>query len=231
MKSPNTEHGQRVQAMFGQIATRYDLMNRLMTGGFDQAWRSQVIQLATLPSRGRLLDIGAGTGDLARQALRQYPEAQVVAADFTLAMMKVGKHRVQSPQQWSSADALALPFGAETFDAVVSGFLLRNVSDLAGCLAEQWRVLRPGGKIVALDTTPPAVSILTPLIQIHLHTIIPLMGKILTGDKKAYQYLPDTTEHFLEPERLAYRLAQAGFHQVRFRRQMFGTVAIYWGIK
>jgi demethylmenaquinone methyltransferase / 2-methoxy-6-polyprenyl-1,4-benzoquinol methylase len=231
MRSQNTERGQQIQAMFSQIATRYDLMNRLMTGGFDQAWRSQVIQLAALPSQGRLLDIGAGTGDLARQALRQSPGIQVVAADFTLAMMQVGKSKYHAPQQWCSADALALPFTTETFDAVVSGFLLRNVSDLATCLAEQWRVLRPGGKIVALDTTPPAVSILTPMIKIHLHTIIPWLGKILTGDKKAYQYLPDTTEHFLEPERLAYRLTQAGFHHVRFRRQMFGTVAIYWGIK
>ena len=126
---------------------------------------------------------------------------------------------------------LHLPFPDESFDAVVSGFLLRNVIDLPLSLSEQYRVLKPGGWIVSLDTTPPPDSPLAPLIRIHLHTVIPTLGRLLTGQEEAYVYLPDSTEGFLEPEQLAARLFSTGFRQVAFRRLMFGTVAIHWGQK
>ncbi len=223
-------HARSVQGMFTRIASRYDLINRLMTAGQDQRWRREVIRRAGLPAGGRLLDLGAGTGDLAREALRQVPSAQVTAADFTLAMMLAGKPRSPQPD-WSAADALRLPFPEAAFDSVVSGFLLRNVSDLRAALAEQRRVLKPGGCLVALDTTPPGRSLLTPFINLHLHTIIPALGRWLTGDRQAYTYLPNSTEHFLRAEVLAARLSEAGFHQVGFRRLMFGTIAIHWGRK
>jgi len=231
MPNPDGEaHARSVQGMFTRIAGRYDLINRLMTVGQDQRWRREVIRRAGLPRGGRLLDLGAGTGDLAREALRQAPSARVTAADFTLAMMLAGRRRLPQPD-WCAADALRLPFPDETFDSVVSGFLLRNVSDLPQALAEQRRVLKPGGRIVTLDTTPQRRSLLTPFIQFHLHTIIPALGRWLTGDAQAYTYLPDTTEHFLPAEVLAVRLGEAGFGQVGFRRLMFGTIAIHWGQK
>ena len=225
---------QYVQQMFTRIAPRYDLMNRLMTGGQDVRWRKEVIRRAAPPAGGRLLDLGAGTGDLAGEALRQAPGCQVVAADFTLEMMRFGQARGLPGQPvpgWSGADALHLPFSAETFDAVVSGFLLRNVIDVPKALAEQQRVLRPGGRVVVLDTTPPPRSLLTPFIQFHLHTIIPALGRLLSPDGAAYTYLPASTEAFLTAEALAERLVQAGFRQVGFRRLMFGTMAVHWGIK
>jgi demethylmenaquinone methyltransferase/2-methoxy-6-polyprenyl-1,4-benzoquinol methylase len=185
-----------------------------------------------------LLDLGAGTGDLGREARRQNPACQAIAADFTLEMMRVGRQNLlTTPQaqaerlEWSGADALHLPFPDGFFDAVVSGFLLRNVTDLSRSLAEQFRVLKPGGRIVALDTTPPPRSVLTPLIDFHLHTIIPTVGRILTGQSDAYQYLPDTTQNFLPPQQLAARLMAAGFSSIGYQRRMFGTIAIYWGTK
>lgn len=226
-----------VQTMFTRIAPRYDLMNRLMTGGQDVGWRRDAIRRAMLPAKGRLLDLGAGTGDLAREAIRQHPDVEAVAADFTLEMMRVGRHRLldqagsEPVHAWTAADALHLPFVDEYFDAVVSGYLLRNVIDLKTSLAEQWRVLKPGGWLVALDTTRPRRSLLTPFINFHLHTVIPWLGSLLTGQKEAYTYLPETTENFLFAEQLAERLIAAGFSQVGFRRYMFGTMAIHWGRK
>lgn len=227
-----SERARYVQDMFTRIAHRYDLMNRLMTAGQDVSWRQQVIQRATLPAGGRLLDLGAGTGDLARAALRQYPACFPVAADFSLEMMRVGRGRQPGqPLDWTAADALQLPFPSQTFEAVVSGFLMRNVTDVLQGLREQYRVLRPGGRIVILDTTPPPSSFLSPLIQFHLHNVIPVLGGFLTGQGEAYHYLPDSTEGFLEPEQLAARMLAAGFRRVGFHRLMFGTVAIHWGQK
>jgi demethylmenaquinone methyltransferase / 2-methoxy-6-polyprenyl-1,4-benzoquinol methylase len=225
------ERSRKVQAMFQEIAPRYDLMNRLMTGGQDVRWRKMVIRLAQLSAGSKLLDLGAGTGDLTREALWQVPGCQPVAADFTLGMMQAGKKQPGAELTWSCADALNLPFPAEAFDAVVSGFLLRNVTDLPRALAEQFRVLRPGGRIVTLDTTRPRKTLLSPLIRFHMHRIIPFLGGLLTGSRDAYVYLPSSTEGFLLAEELQGRMNQAGFEQVRFRRLMFGTVAIHWATK
>ena len=225
------ERATYVQNMFALIAKRYDLMNRLMTGGQDARWRKQVIQLARLNHKhnARLLDIGTGTGDLAREALAQSPQAKVIAADFTLEMMRAGQNK--GVLNFSSADSLHLPFKDSFFDAVVSGFLMRNVSDLQGALQEQYRVLRKGGRIVILDTTRPKKNILSPLIWLHMHVVIPMLGKLVTGIGDAYHYLPDSTEGFVTAENLASRMAAIGFKKLDFQRLMFGTIAIHWGEK
>lgn len=218
-----------VQSIFTRIAARYDLMNRLMTGGQDVRWRRQVIRLARLAPGNRLLDLGAGTGDLARETLKQQPLARVVAADFTLEMMRVGQRL--GPLDWSAADALRLPFPDAAFDAVVSGFLMRNVSDANQALHEQWRVLQPGGRIVILDTTRPKRSLLSPFIWAHMHIVIPTLGGLLSGVREAYNYLPDSTENFLTAEDLRERMLAAGFKNPQFQRLMFGTIAIHWAEK
>ena len=228
MKNPKARY---VQDVFERIAPRYDLMNRLMTGGQDQTWRREVIRRARLFPGASLLDLGAGTGDLGRAALRQAPDGRVVLADFSTGMMRVGRVRPGTALNWSAADALALPFPDGAFDAIVSGFLLRNVADLGRALAEMLRVLKPGGRMVALDTTRPVRSALTPLIWTHMHVVIPTLGWLLTGQRDAYRYLPNSSEGFLRAEDLAGRLAAAGFCKVGFRRLNFGTIAIHWGEK
>ncbi len=220
-----------VQSMFSRIAPRYDLMNRLMTGGMDIRLRKTVIKKSSLPFGGTLLDLGAGTGDLALEAIRQYPHSKVFAADFTLGMMQTGQKRSGQKITFSAADALSIPFADETFDAVVSGFLLRNVVDLPITLEEQWRVLKPGGVFVSLDTTKPRKSILSPFINFHTHQIIPFLGKLLTGDRDAYVYLPTTTDHFLSAEELVIYLVNAGYQKITFQRAMFNTVAIHCAYK
>jgi demethylmenaquinone methyltransferase/2-methoxy-6-polyprenyl-1,4-benzoquinol methylase len=223
------DRGAYVQKMFTRIAHRYDLINRLMTAGQDTRWRKRVIQQAGLNPFARLLDIGAGTGDLAREALKQHNKASITAADFTLEMMQVG--RKNDKLAWSVADALNLPFAEKVFDAVVSGFLMRNVSDIQQALKEQYRALKPGGRIVVLDTTKPRRNLLTPLIWLHMHVVIPLVGGLLTGSRDAYKYLPDSTEAFISANELAVRMAAVGFKKINFEVFMFGTVAVHWGEK
>ena len=224
-----SERAKYVQGMFTRIAKRYDLMNRLMTGGQDVRWRKRVIELARLEDNASLLDLGTGTGDLAREALSEFPKAQVVAADFTLEMMRVGQKT--SPLNFSTADALHLPFSDLSFDAVVSGFLMRNVIDLQEAIEEQYRVLKHGGRIVILDTTRPKKNILSPFIWLHMHFVIPTLGGILTGSRDAYRYLPETTEGFVTAEEMASRMGKAGFQKIGFQRFMFGTIAIHCGEK
>ena len=227
----NNTHARYVQDVFERIAPHYDLMNRLMTGGQDRAWRREVIRRARLFTGASLLDLGAGTGDLGREALRQATDCRITLADFSTGMMRIGQKHSGPAQHWSAADALKLPFPNHTFDALVSGFLLRNVADLGKALVEQLRVLKKGGRMVALDTTRPVHSLLTPFIWTHMHVVIPTLGWLLTGQRDAYNYLPNSTESFLRAEDLAGRMAAAGFCKVGFRRLNFGTIAIHWGEK
>jgi demethylmenaquinone methyltransferase/2-methoxy-6-polyprenyl-1,4-benzoquinol methylase len=222
----------QIQALFARIAGRYDLMNRLMTLGQDRRWRRQVLHLAQIPTGGWLLDLGAGTGDLARAASHDKPASHVVASDFTMEMMRAGKGQAGSSAiLWCSANALHLPYPQDSFDAVVSGFLLRNVSDACACLAEQRRVLKAGGWLVALDTTLPRPGVFTPSVHFHLQRVIPALGRWIARDGRAYTYLSDSTEHFLSAEKLSFLLINAGFRQVSFRRMMFATIAIHRGMK
>jgi len=221
-----------VTQMFDRIAGRYDLLNRLMTFGQDRRWRREAVRRLSLAPNARVLDLGAGTGDLSFEVHRQCTNAHVTAADFSLPMMRVGRRRSAGDRVgWVMADALHLPFAAGAFDGVVSGFLLRNVSEVPAALAEQARVLRRGGRCVCLDTTPPAAGWMRPLLRFHLHVVIPRLGRWVARDPEAYNYLPDSTERFLEAEALAARLTAAGLSQAGYVRRMLGTVAIHWANK
>lgn len=233
--------------MFAHIAGRYDLMNRLMTGGRDRVWRQRVVELAALPPRGCLLDLGTGTGAIMFEALRRTPDALVVGADFTLEMMRLGQERSRreaaSPSHagnsdrpssipaWVSADALRLPFPDNTFDAVTSGFLMRNVLDIEAGFAEQWRVVKPGGRVVCLDTGPPPDNALHPFIDFYLRRVIPVLGRLITGQADAYRYLPASTLAFLTPEALRAIMERVGLREVRYERWMLGTITILVGVK
>jgi demethylmenaquinone methyltransferase / 2-methoxy-6-polyprenyl-1,4-benzoquinol methylase len=222
------ERARYVQGMFARIAGRYDVMNRLMTGGQDGRWRRYVIQQARLPANGRLLDIATGTGDIALEALRQIPGLQAVGGDFTIEMMQVGK-QVSERQaiQWVAADTLALPFADNTFDAVTSGFLMRNVIDVPGAFREQMRVTKAGGRVVVLESSPPKRNLLRPFIRIHLNYVIPTLGRLISGEREAYRYLPDSTQQFKDPDSLVNIMQDAGLVNVRYTLFMFGTIAIH----
>lgn len=228
----NDSRSQDVRAMFAQIASKYDLMNRLMTFGQDGRWRKWVVRLADLPPGGSLLDVGSGTGELARYATLISKDSISVSVDFTPEMIRVGKKLPGGESLlWSEADALSLPFCDNTFDSVVSGFFLRNVSDVKAALTEQLRVLKPGGRMVALDTTRLTRSAVYPLAKAYMHYIVPLLGHLITGHKGAYKYLPVSTDRFLKAEVLVALMAAVGFVEICFQRMMFGTVAIHWGRK
>lgn len=221
-----------VQTMFGRIAHRYDLLNRLMTVGQDIRWRRDLIQRLGIPLQAVVLDTGAGTGDLALEIKQRHPDAMVVASDFTFEMVIVGKQRPGAESvHWVIADAMNLPFASECANAVVSGFLLRNVPDVPLTLEEQYRTLKPGGRVGSIDTSPPRDNWLKPFLQFHLHTVIPFLGKLIAGDAEAYTYLPDSTEQFLSAESLATAFEGVGFRAVGFLRRMFGTISIHWGTK
>jgi demethylmenaquinone methyltransferase/2-methoxy-6-polyprenyl-1,4-benzoquinol methylase len=220
--------------MFGRVAKRYNILNRVMTFGQDMYWRRFVVQQAQLPTGGALLDLATGTGDIAFEALRITPNATVVGADFALPMMEVGQTLPSGGRVfWTGADALQLPYPSNHFDAVTSGYLVRNVIDIPRTLAEQLRVLKPGGRIVILETTPPPNNILKPFITLHLKFGIPLLGRIIGGKDAAdaYNYLPESTQAFKTPDELAQLLRQAGYINVAYRTFMLGTMAVHWGEK
>src|SRR5687767_15360791 len=178
-----------VQSMFDRVARRYDLLNRLMTFGRDQSWRRFVVKQAEIPRGGKLLDVATGTGDIMFEALKKDSTLTAVGADFAAGMMRVGQHRPLGRRvTWLQADGLRLPFPNDCFDAVTSGFLMRNVIDVPRAFGEQMRVVKPGGKIVCLDTSPPPRNVLRPFILIHLKYIIPLMGRLISGNPDAYKY-------------------------------------------
>lgn len=226
------ERAQYVQSMFARIAGRYDRMNRLMTFGQDLRWRRYVIQQANIPPQGRLLDIATGTGDIAYEGMQQVPGLQAVGGDFTLEMMQAGKlYPERQTIQWVGADTLSLPFPGNYFDAVTSGFLMRNVIDVDKALREQMRVLKPRGRVVILESSPPKRNLLRPFILFHLNHVIPTLGRLITGESDAYRYLPDSTQQFRTPQALAEAMRQTGFAHVQFKLFMFGTIAIHTGEK
>jgi len=228
-----SEKRRYVNTMFARIAHRYDLMNRLMTGGQDVRWRRIMVREAALLPGGRFLDVASGTGDVAFEALRQYPDlALVVGADFTLPMMYVGQTRADGrPVRWAAADTLSLPFPDDTFDALASAFLMRNVIDVAAALTEQRRVTRPGGRVLVLDVPRPPDTPWGNIFRFYFHQIVPRLGGLISGQPDAYSYLPRSADSFLRPDELSEVMEAVGLRQVRYTMLMLGSVALHVGVK
>ncbi len=221
-----------IRDMFARISGRYDLMNRLMTFGRDRSWRRFMISMANVPKGGKLLDVGTGTGEIAFEALRADPAVRVTGLDFTDEMIITGRRQACSDQiGWCHGDALRLPFPDATFDTVTSGFLMRNVPDVRSAFGEQVRVVKPGGRVVCLDTSPVPHNISWPFAMFHLRIFIPFLGFIITGKKAAYKYLSESTLNFIGPDKLCGIMEGEGLEQVEFRRFMFGNIALHWGTR
>lgn len=222
------ERTRYVRHLFTQIAPRYDLLNRLMTGWQDLRWRREAVRQLKIADGDLALDVGTGTGDVVLAMRKMYSQTRLVACDMTAEMIARARRRPHSESiYWVIADAQHLPFASQHFDGVISAYLLRNVGDLDETLLEQRRVLKRGGRMVSLDTTPPPRGFLQPFICFYLQRVIPLMGRLLAGNSEAYTYLPDSTARFLSAEKLAERMQHCGFANVRFVRRMFGTMAIH----
>lgn len=231
-RTPGSGHGHFVRSMFARISRRYDLLNRLMTFGQDLRWRRQAVQRLPLASSSRLLDVGAGTGDLTLEILRRAPQALVVGVDFTPEMIARGRARKRaSAVNWVVADALQLPFSKQVFDGVISGFLMRNLADVDRALEEQQRVMRRGGTIVSLEAVAAESGRRNPILETYFKIIIPLLGRLVAGDAAAYNYLPASMDAFLSAKEFCARMRGAGFAGVNAVQRMFGTIAIIWGSK
>ncbi|HVQ75662.1 MAG TPA: ubiquinone/menaquinone biosynthesis methyltransferase [Candidatus Binatia bacterium] len=221
--------------MFSRIAARYDLMNGLMTLGMHHAWRRQVARQSIPAPEGPLLDLATGTGDLALALREAHPHRLVVAADFSIGMLREAERKlaaVDPPPRVPlvAADALALPFGDRTFACVTSAFLLRNLADLGRGLAEMKRVTRPGGRVVALEITQARLPGFAPLFRVYFNRIVPRLGRLVSGDAEAYTYLPQSVEGFLGPEELRQAMQDAGLRGVSYRTTGMGTITIHTGI-
>jgi demethylmenaquinone methyltransferase/2-methoxy-6-polyprenyl-1,4-benzoquinol methylase len=227
-----------VRDMFARIAGRYDLMNYLMTFGRDRAWRRYTISQLGLGNgqSSTVLDVATGTGDLALETLHQHPETRVVGLDFVSEMLALAQHKASAhagPQTLflSAGDALRLPFADALFDAVVTGFAMRNVTDIPAAFVEMARVTRPGGSVACLEIAKPRTLFFRQLFAFYFYRLVPLLGGWITGQPSAYTYLPHSLTAFLNPDEIAEVMDQAGWRDVRYKRLMLGTVAVHVGIR
>ena len=211
--------------MFDRIAGVYDVMNSVMTVGMHQRWRERAVELARIGPGAQALDVATGTGDLA-VALRE-AGAEVVGCDFSEEMLDRARRKDPSVRfEW--ADALALPYEDDSFDAATVGFGARNFSDLSRGLSEMARVVRPGGRVVVLEITTPHKPPLSTFFSLWFDRAVPALGR-LAGDQDAYSYLPNSVKRFPGPEQLAGGLADAGLEEISWILTAGGIIAIHAG--
>lgn len=217
--------------MFGRVAHRYDLLNRLLSGGSDIVWRRKAIRLLSPRPGERNLDLCSGTGDVALEVFRRSSgETRGVAADFTFEMLALGKRKIERARASIpevNADALALPFQSASFDSATVAFGVRNFESFERGIREIHRVLKPSGRLAILEFIPEPDSILAPGIRLYTRTVLPRIGAWISGDDHAYQYLPDSVEQWPSPELLGQKLKQVGFVTVRFEVLVLGMAAVH----
>ena len=225
-----------VRRMFDRIVPRYDLMNRIMTGGRDEAWRKRVARQAVEtapPGAARVLDVATGTGDLAF-ATANAGATEVIGLDFSEGMIAEARRKAMTRPgnvSFVVGDAMALPFPEGEFDACTVGFGLRNMPDYNAAIASMSRVLKPGGRLVCLEMTPIQRPIAGPVFRFLFGRVLPLIGGLLNRDRSAYRYLPQSVEAFPNAHDLAERMHAAGLDDVGYTLYGLGTVAIHTGRK
>jgi demethylmenaquinone methyltransferase/2-methoxy-6-polyprenyl-1,4-benzoquinol methylase len=221
-----------VRGMFDRIAGVYDLMNSAMTAGLHHQWRQRAVDRAEAGPGTDALDVCCGTGDLALELRRRIgPDGRVVGCDFSDPMLELARRKSGDeglPVEFGWADALELPYGDGSFDAVTIGFGARNLADLDRGISEMTRVLRPGGRLVILEISRPHRQPLAGFYSLWFDRLVPVLGT-LAGDPHAYSYLPDSVRSFPEPERLGGMLDGAGLEQVRWLMLAGGIIAIHSG--
>ncbi len=234
---PVEEKAQRVAGVFHSVASRYDLMNDLMSFGIHRIWKFFTVQLAGVRRGQRVLDLAGGTGDLAaRFSSLVGPEGEVVLADINRSMLRVGRDNltnrgVVGNLEYVQADAERLPFPDNHFDCITIAFGLRNVTDKDAALRSMHRVLKPGGRLLVLEFSRPVVPGLNRLYDAYSFTLLPLMGKLVTGDADSYRYLAESIRMHPDQETLRGMMQQAGFERCDYHNLSGGIVAVHRGFK
>jgi demethylmenaquinone methyltransferase/2-methoxy-6-polyprenyl-1,4-benzoquinol methylase len=228
------EFASEVRGMFDRIAGVYDVMNSAMTAGLHHQWRQRAVDRAEVGPGSDALDVCCGTGDLALELRRRIgPDGRVVGCDFSEPMLEQARRKsgeLGLPVEFGWADALDLPYGDASFDAVTIGFGARNLADLERGIAEMARVLRPGGRLVILEITRPRREPLATFYSVWFDRIVPVLGTF-AGEDVAYSYLPNSVRTFPEPAQLAEMIDAARFERIRWLLLAGGIIAIHSGTK
>ena len=224
-----------VRAVFDSVASRYDLMNDLMSGGIHRRWKDELVAwLAPRPGQ-RMLDVAGGTGDIACRALRRLDPAQgggILVCDVNQQMLELGRARaidsgILAGIEWLCGDAEALPVADRSVDLYTIGFGLRNVTRIERALAEARRVLKPGGRFLCLEFTPAVGPWLAPAYDFYSFHVLPMIGQIVTGDRDAYTYLAESIRRFPAQSALCDLMEAAGLERARFRNLTGGVAALH----
>jgi len=232
---PWQEKARHVRAVFDSVATRYDLMNDLMSGGAHRAWKHFALSLTALRPGQRALDVAGGTGDLSAGMSRQVGQSGlVVLTDINASMLGAGRDRLIDAGStgnvvYAQANAECLPFPDQSFDCVTIGFGLRNVTDKPRALASMRRVLRPGGQLLVLEFSKPVSPMLGSLYDGYSFRLLPLLGRLVASDADSYRYLAESIRKHPDQETLLGMLRDAGLEDCRYHNLMGGIVAVHRG--
>ncbi|MFV0300713.1 MAG: bifunctional demethylmenaquinone methyltransferase/2-methoxy-6-polyprenyl-1,4-benzoquinol methylase UbiE [Paracoccus sp. (in: a-proteobacteria)] len=230
------EKAGKVHDVFTSVASRYDVMNDLMSVGIHRIWKAAMMDWLAPRNGQRLLDVAGGTGDIAFRFLERAPEAEVVVCDMTESMLIEGRKRAEAARLadrlgWVTGDAMALPFADNSFDRYTISFGIRNVTRIPDALAEAFRVLRPGGRLMVLEFSQLPNPGLQWAYDRYSFNVIPAMGRAVTGDRDSYQYLVESIRRFPDQDSFAQMIRQAGFERVSYRNLSMGIAALHSGWK
>jgi demethylmenaquinone methyltransferase / 2-methoxy-6-polyprenyl-1,4-benzoquinol methylase len=231
---PTTDKKAFVRNMFDNIAPRYDVLNRILSGGIDQQWRRKAIAMIQADSHSRILDVATGTGDLAILAASLDPD-EIVGVDIAEKMLQVGRVKIEkrglsSLIKLKHGDAEQLPFSEKSFDAAMVAFGVRNFEDLSAGLKDISRVLKPGGRLVVLEFSRPRHFPIKQFYSFYGRFILPAIGKMISGDDAAYKYLPESIDAFPDGEEFLDAMESSGFRAVSQKRLTFGIASLYTGL-
>jgi len=233
---PEAEKAGRVHGVFSSVASRYDVMNDVMSAGIHRLWKDAMMDWLAPRAGQRLLDVAGGTGDIAFRFLARAPEASAVVCDMTADMLEAGRKRAEAESfghrlDWVVGDAMALPFDANSFDVYTISFGIRNVTRPQEALAEAFRVLNPGGRLMVLEFSQLPNPAMQWAYDRYSYNVIPAMGQAIAGDRESYQYLVESIRKFPDQDTFAGMIRDAGFEQVKYRNLSLGIAALHSGWK